>query len=757
MKRKTLTFIIALAVSIFAYADTPLAQALKVQRHLTDVKNAIQSRGIECPNLESMSNAVMQINDINQFASGTYSGTIQITAQNVNWLAFNKVPGNYNIYAQNLRSVCDSAYRYAYGLNEFYAPLCSSAPEYMLADCTNLKYVYMPKCSSIATYAFQNSGSLEYVDISNVSTINGSQAFENCYNLKYVKTKPLTYCASYCFKNCNNLTNIILAENFSCSYEAFKNCYNLNVKLPKKFSGYNYAMFENCRSITEIDLSDEDTTRLTHNNIFNGCSGVTNLNLGPVKELCGDWMFSNLGITTFSNEVLECIGKIDDNSCCTFANNKQLKSIYLPKLQAITHGIYTGDDPGAFGGCTKLEEVYMPELYVIGKINTSDGEDHYSSRTFIDCVSLKSISLPKLRELHGCKTFYNCSSLTNIYMPSLKHWSNGYEGWYASGMGHCKSLKRIHLPNLERISFGWQMFYNCYNLEEVVFPKLTKITYYYNSNINMERMFEYCHNLKNVTFGYKADDLMAVYAFPGSAPLTTVFHCVGDAPNIVDIVYKNGSWQKEQLGTYKLVDYIKGTGTQYLNTGVIHNNNTKIICDCEIGDSTGGYKDVFGARNGSHWNNSFTLFSRYLDNKIFCFSRSGNEMQGSTYENGYFHIVAENNVCNIYNAQNELIQSITSTGNNDNGIAPIGIFVINNATSEGGFTPIDEINANMKLYRFQIYKDDVLQCDLVPALANNDVPCMVDLANNYHPHFNYGTGDFEYGSVTNDNIVVTQP
>ena len=82
------------------------------------------------------------------------------------------------------------------------------------------------------------------------------------------------------------------------------------------------------------------------------------------------------------------------------------------------------------------------------------------------------------------------------------------------------------------------------------------------------------------------------------------------------------------------------------------------------------------------------------------------------------------------------------------------VFTANNSATKGGLSANTYMNTCMKLYRFTIKEEDETVMDLVPALVGGtgteQVACLVDLKNNFHPLFNIGTGSFEAGSTTND-------
>ena len=142
------------------------------------------------------------------------------------------------------------------------------------------------------------------------------------------------------------------------------------------------------------------------------------------------------------------------------------------------------------------------------------------------------------------------------------------------------------------------------------------------------------------------------------------------------------------------------------------------------------------------------------------FKRSAsNAVKGNSFTPGRYKIVVNGAICQVYNSSNELIQQLTQeNGYADEGVSPMAVFGRNNTSTAGSFS-IDTgtLTSSAKLYEFKMTSGDgTVLCDLVPALMGETL-CMIDLANAYHPHFNCGSGDFEYGSVTNDNPITYQP
>ena len=125
------------------------------------------------------------------------------------------------------------------------------------------------------------------------------------------------------------------------------------------------------------------------------------------------------------------ITKID---ACAFSNFKSLESIEIPDtVTEIGKGAFNNCkalnsleipdsvkkiEDFAFRNCSNLEEIKMP-----GELTGITG-----NRVFINCTSLKSITLPESMTI-GMYCFYNCTSLEEIIIP------NSVDFNYVSGSG----------------------------------------------------------------------------------------------------------------------------------------------------------------------------------------------------------------------------------------------------------------------------------------------------------------------------------
>lgn len=96
---------------------------------------------------------------------------------------------------------------------------------------------------------------------------------------------------------------------------------------------------------------------------------------------------------------------------------------------------------------------------------------------------------------------------------------------------------------------------------------------------------------------------------------------------------------------------------------------------------------------------------------------------------------------------------MTTTASFDTGVGPLIVFSRNDSTAAGGTSVPSVLTVeNMKLYRFTLKEEGEIVMDLLPGIVGNgesEAPCLLDAADNWHPLFNSGTGNFEAGAVTN--------
>jgi len=182
---------------------------------------------------------------------------------------------------------------------------------------------------------------------------------------------------------------------------------------------------------------------------------------------------------------------------------------------------------------------------------------------------------------------------------------------------------------------------------------------------------------------------------------------------------------------YKRLQYIEGTGTQYIDTRTILNQDSVVEIDFEITEA--GNYNVFGSRTSGEQNNIGIVFSNkyneaYIDFQDYTVNRL---------------VLSYNLNRNIYKISNKKLQS----GDNVKEITsytdfktPENAYIFNIS----GGAPLYN-RAKMKLYSCKIYNGATLIRDFIPCYRKADnVVGLYDLANDVF-YTNAGTGTFTVG------------
>lgn len=184
----------------------------------------------------------------------------------------------------------------------------------------------------------------------------------------------------------------------------------------------------------------------------------------------------------------------------------------------------------------------------------------------------------------------------------------------------------------------------------------------------------------------------------------------------------------------RTLEYLESTGTQWIDTGLYANQNTRIVCDFQFTNiSTTQY--LFCARGaGGSYTNRFGLLlhsSGYFRSDY----NSANLNLPTTLNLANRHVVDFNkNVCTVG------VETVTHTTSTFAGEYHINLF----AGNTGGNA--SEL-ANVRIYSCQIYDNDILVRDYIPALDENDTPCLFDKVSGEF-YYNAGTGEFVAGDLT---------
>ena len=185
----------------------------------------------------------------------------------------------------------------------------------------------------------------------------------------------------------------------------------------------------------------------------------------------------------------------------------------------------------------------------------------------------------------------------------------------------------------------------------------------------------------------------------------------------------------------KYIEYLESTGTQYIDTGIIANQDTSLEI---IAQTT---TDISNAVDGA----GFIIYgagTTYNSNAFECYIHS------SSYEfnyDGQYDFVATANIeeeVSIVHNKNNITLTIGSTEYSkafeyQTFTTPytITLFAINRG---------ETISGKARIYSCKIFDNGTLVRNFIPALDNNNIPCLYDEVSQTC-YYNAGTGEFQYG------------
>lgn len=245
---------------------------------------------------------------------------------------------------------------------------------------------------------------------------------------------------------------------------------------------------ENIKSITKMQLDTSNVTNM--NNMFNGCSSLTTLDLSSI----------NTSKVTTMQEMF---------SGCTSLTSLNLSDLNMKKLQYVAHMFYE---------CSSLKDVFISQEVTLNRLtnNLSKGDISYIPKTatiHYNGVEYKwqnskwAISNSNVPVLYGevvdkskalpTITLNNEVNTPNLYTPfnifHLETWSNAAPtSILINNKSNIKSLNKMQLDT-SNITDMSNLFNGCSSLTTLDLSKwnISNVT-------NMQNMFLGCSSLKDV-------------------------------------------------------------------------------------------------------------------------------------------------------------------------------------------------------------------------------------------------------------------
>ena len=215
---------------------------------------------------------------------------------------------------------------------------------------------------------------------------------------------------------------------------------------------------------------------------------------------------------------------------------------------------------------------------------------------------------------------------------------------------------------------------------------------------------------------------------------------------VTDAYYYNqgtGSFNYSLKGYYCEVEYLESTGTQYIDTGFVGNQNTRIHTKIKLSANEGQTTAIFGSRILSSSTVSRSFYAYCVYSTIAPAYRIqygyGTQTYNDTANVDFTNPIDFDFDKRVVRVNGTTVKTFTaSTFTN-----PSTILLFNCHTGTSG-TDVDTRYNVSRLYYSQIYDNGTLVRDFIPVLDWNMTPCLYDRVSGTK-FYNAGTGEFSYG------------
>ena len=328
----------------------------------------------------------------------------------------------------------------------------------------------------IGTLAFYGCTDMTDITIPDSVTEIYIDAFSFCSSLtSVVIPDSVTRIDRGAFYYCDSLTNITLPDSITyIADNVFGGCYSLtSVVIPDSVTSIGDGAFAKCKSLTNVTIPDSVTS--IGDRAFSYCSSLTGVVIPDSVTSIGDCAFSGCASLT-DIAVSEGSPYFCSQEGVVYSKDKKTIIAYPAGRESTTYAIAEGvtDIAGAFGGCTSLTAISIPESVTgIGSYAFSECTnlmeitipEHVTSigdSAFWDCAKLESLAIPDCVTSIGAGAFRGCESLKSIAVP------NGVTIIAERTFDGCKSLESITIPDTVTAVEGWA-FNECNSLKDIYY------------------------------------------------------------------------------------------------------------------------------------------------------------------------------------------------------------------------------------------------------------------------------------------------
>ena len=204
-------------------------------------------------------------------------------------------------------------------------------------------------------------------------------------------------------------------------------------------------------------------------------------------------------------------------------------------------------------------------------------------------------------------------------------------------------------------------------------------------------------------------------------------------------------WRKRSVSNYVELEYLEGTGTQYINTGLFPPKDAEIYIKYQLTQTEQGAANngaIFGGRN-TQTSGTCTLFYLASANpQYFRFDRVGQVSIGnsntlSINAQSVFEFLYKDNKASVTNLTTGESASVTLGNPSTFTATAVSLFAVRTSGQAGTFL-------KGRIYEWKYWEGGKLAQHFVPVLDLDNRPCMYDKVTD-KLFYNSGSGEFLYG------------
>ncbi len=316
----------------------------------------------------------------------------------------------------------------------------------------------------IYQYAFYRNENITSVEILDSVKSIGDYAFGYCSSLASITIPDsVDSIGSYVFFNCTSLNAVYIADLAKWCSISFAGSYSnplfyegnlylnrtlvTNLEIPNGVESISIVAFTHCASLTSITIPD--SVKSISSFTFGQCTSLESITVeaGNTKYKSDGNCLIEIATNTL---ILGCKNSVIPNyvkriGSYAFLDCVGLKSITIPDSVERIEG------ECMFDGCTSLESVTI-----------GNGVKIIGQNAFSNCTSLKRITIPdSVTEIHPL-AFDSCTNLESVTI------GNGLTSIGQYVFRYCKSLISVNIPDGVKVIYA-EAFSGCTSLESITY------------------------------------------------------------------------------------------------------------------------------------------------------------------------------------------------------------------------------------------------------------------------------------------------